>query len=356
MNSLTEKTLAEHLRITDVGIMDRKALLRFTDADARALGGFRATISGLVDAVVEEFYAHQVTIPEIAAIIGDRETLGRLCTAMRDYVLRLFDGSYDADYVNARLRIGKVHARIGVSPKLYVSSLHSLETITRDHARRAGATPVLLDALRKLFMFDLQLVFDTYILGLVSEVELARDQVAAYAGILEEKVAARTAEISLMARTDELTGLWNRREFFDRLRRETERAVHQRTNLALVFLDINDFKLYNDGLGHIAGDRIIADVGAALKASIRETDFAFRYGGDEFCLLLPGADEDDAHERCEGLMAALPEQITLSYGVALYALSDGRDLDAFIGRADRAMYAAKATYRGRKGGAGRKQA
>lgn len=189
------KSLAQQLKITESDIQERKDLLGITLDIEETLFSFRDISIQIVDAVVDEFYQKQTSVPAIRSIIGDSETLDRLHNAMRLYVLRLFGGQYDLEYVNSRLRIGKVHARIGVPPKFYVSSLHQLETILVEHLLRAAKLDTPPVAITRIFLFDLQLVFDTYIQGLVSEVEVARDEIRDYSETLERKIEERTAKI-----------------------------------------------------------------------------------------------------------------------------------------------------------------
>lgn len=113
---------------------------------------------------------------------------------MRRYIMELFEGYYDAEYVNKRLRVGKVHKRIGVTPKLYVSAVQLLQTILSKHITQGMApsgicAPCLgaRGSLVKLILFDTQLVFDTYIGSLTSEIESAKKDVEDYAVALVHK-------------------------------------------------------------------------------------------------------------------------------------------------------------------------
>lgn len=189
------KSLAQQLKISDSDIRERKDLLGFTFEDEGELAQFRETIVSIVEDIVGEFYERQLEIPRVRTLIGDSETLDRLQNAMKLYVLRLFGGEYGADYVNSRLRIGKIHARIGVPPKFYVSSLHQLEELVGKHLVSASGLEAPPKALRKLFLLDLQLAFDTYIQGLVSEVETARMELQDYSDMLERRIEERTAQI-----------------------------------------------------------------------------------------------------------------------------------------------------------------
>lgn len=350
----TQRTLAEQLRITDADIKERKDLLGLSPEVEAQLTAIQGVAREIVDDVVDEFYEHQVQVPKIRSIIGDSDTLARLRAAMRGYVLKLFSGDYRSDYVNSRLRIGKVHARIGVPPKLYVSSLHELENIIRRHLldRLGEAAPQ--DALHKLMLFDLQFVFDTYIQGLVTEVEAARDEMINYSRTLEDTVAQRTAQIDRLAHTDELTGLWNRRSLFSQAERELQAAQRQNLQLSIAFLDIDSFKDINDSEGHLRGDQILKEIGRVILDGVRSSDLAFRYGGDEFCLVLPGASEAQALRLCgvicEAVREALGGAIRMSAGVATFNPGDVADVEALIAQADSRMYRAKTkSAKGAKG-------
>lgn len=141
----------------------------------------------------------QTSVPEIALLIGDADTLRRLHAAQRQYVLDLFGGSTGIEYVNNRLRIGLVHKRIGVEPKLYLSAVKTLKNILFEAIGRritdSAAAAGTCRALDKILYFDITLVFDTYIRSLISEVETAKASIETYAANLELQVAERTAQL-----------------------------------------------------------------------------------------------------------------------------------------------------------------
>lgn len=348
--ALIDQSLAEQLRITEPEIRDRKSLLDFTEADVDSLRECKPIVSEHLDSIVDEFYDKQRRHPDIVLLIGDAETFSRLHGSMRRYVMELFDGFYDAEYVNSRLRIGKVHKRIGVPPKLYISALHLLETILLRHVMDDGPRgEARRTALHKLLMFDIQLVFDTYIASLVSQVESARDQLQTYATSLEHMIAERTRQLEELSRKDPLTGLANQRAFFTDLRREL--AIAQRTHqpVSLVYFDLNGFKGLNDTQGHLAGDDMLIAVGRALGEVLRETDTACRYGGDEFCLILPATDSIHAEQTCQRVIAAFDKiashGVTFSIGIAEAGTGPTLSADDLVRAADTAMYIAKARSR-----------
>jgi diguanylate cyclase (GGDEF)-like protein/PAS domain S-box-containing protein len=164
------------------------------------------------------------------------------------------------------------------------------------------------------------------------------------------------AQTQQLAITDELTGLYNRRGFFELGRREVERAVRFGHPLSLLILDIDHFKTINDTYGHPAGDRVLQTLARRCLANIREIDLLGRYGGEEFVILLPEsslANASQVAERLRKVIAGEPFasqagslEITISLGVASVGEGEG-DLADLIARADRALYLAKRSGRNR---------
>lgn len=342
------QSLLEQLHISDVEIRRRLTLLGITPQRLAELAKLRSTIAAQVDDIVDEFYEQQLAINEIALLIADRDTLQRLKHAQRGYILELFCGACDEEYVNNRLRIGMVHHRIGVAPKLFMPSLKLLKDLIvntiRDHEQSCDTSFGIVDTLDRLLHFDTTLVFDTYIDRLVREIEVERKQTESYARSLEEKVAERTAELKQAARIDPLTGVYNRRAMDDMFRRGLAAARRQRLSVALMYVDVDDFKSINDECGHLRGDEILRLLGACLRSSLRATDVACRYGGDEFCLILPDCDVEGAKTVRSKLIDAFTEAcpgVNLSCGFATTGPTEFLDQDALVALADKNMYRAK---------------
>lgn len=350
-SQLTEMTLAEQLKITDRDIAERKEMVGFYQSDEKVLKECKDYIQEHLDPIVDEFYRYQRSIQEIQLLIGDAETFRRLHSSMKRYVLELFEGYYDNDYVNRRLRIGKVHKSIGVSPKLYISSLARLESILYRYLVEAdnGENPELViertGALRKLLMLDIQFVFDTYINSLMSEVLTAKRQVETYAETLEETINQRTRQLEELSRTDSLTGLNNQRTFYESLRHELAVAERNKTVVTLVYFDLNAFKELNDRLGHRSGDDVLTLVGKTLMDTSRLTDICCRYGGDEFCVIMPNTQWQETRRFCERLIRNFDQGetlgVTFSIGVAETGPEKFLTLDDLVNLADDAMYKAK---------------
>jgi diguanylate cyclase (GGDEF)-like protein len=164
--------------------------------------------------------------------------------------------------------------------------------------------------------------------------------------------ARRYAEARALADLDALTGLHNRRYFHETLAREVARAQRYRRTLALLVLDLDDFKSVNDRIGHLAGDAALAEVAGRLRTTARSADVACRIGGDEFALVLPEATRAEAELLAQRLDQAVRGRpvghagtIGLSVGIAELGPSDGA-VELFE-RADGALYRAKQLGKGR---------
>jgi diguanylate cyclase (GGDEF)-like protein/putative nucleotidyltransferase with HDIG domain len=172
------------------------------------------------------------------------------------------------------------------------------------------------------------------------------------AGIVIENAQLYT-QATTRANTDGLTGLYNHRHFHERLEQEIARGSRFGTMFSLIMLDIDLFKTYNDIYGHLAGDQILRKLAEHLKESIRSLDMAFRYGGEEFTIILPETRIDDAYnvaerirKRVERKMTSKSMPLTISLGVGTWP-TDGATKEEIIANTDAAMYRAKQTGRNR---------
>ena len=157
-------------------------------------------------------------------------------------------------------------------------------------------------------------------------------------------------QLERLSVTDGLTGLYNRRHLMERLRNETSRARRTGQPFAVVMLDIDDFKAYNDTHGHLGGDEVLTRVAAVLIASTRQVDCVARYGGEEFLLLLPDTGMASAVEVGERIREAVKAErfagghVTVSLGVATFP-EFGASPEGVIMSADVALYQAKSSGR-----------
>ena len=159
-----------------------------------------------------------------------------------------------------------------------------------------------------------------------------------------------------IAERDSLTGLLNRMRLAEIVSSEIRNAETRGQTVGMILLDLDHFKQINDSYGHPAGDNALIYVAEKLQSVVRKTDYIFRIGGEEFCILLPGADLDGAGEVAESARRALeqgglnvagtPVPFTASFGVAVSG-EDGMDLGALYHAADERLYMAKAAGRNR---------
>ena len=162
------------------------------------------------------------------------------------------------------------------------------------------------------------------------------------------------AELKRLVITDDLTGLFNQRYFYIETAKEIERAKRHQRPLSILLIDIDLFKEFNDSYGHWEGDFVLKKVGEIIMKSIREIDFAFRYGGEEFAVILPETTHKDATAVAERIRKAVAETVfypftldgkpdvtsrTVSIGVTEFRMED--TIKSFLKRVDNAMYTAK---------------
>jgi diguanylate cyclase (GGDEF)-like protein len=177
---------------------------------------------------------------------------------------------------------------------------------------------------------------------------------ADYAAIAIDNARA-VEKIQELTITDDCTGLYNARHLYDSVEAEVNRSARFGYQFSVIFLDLDHFKLVNDNWGHLIGSRLLAEIGGTIKNHLRLIDYAFRYGGDEFVVLLPQTDKDAAHvvaRRLRDLMRTthfhLGENIDLnvraSLGVATFP-EDANNAHDLIRQADEMMYTVKNTTR-----------
>jgi diguanylate cyclase (GGDEF)-like protein len=204
------------------------------------------------------------------------------------------------------------------------------------------------------------------ILSANNSYQLLLDQQQKSQDLLEERVQERTLELHITLQEleeanreleekntlDELTGLFNRRFYDQKILAEYRRSRRNLTPLSLVIIDIDYFKAVNDSYGHLAGDYCLVWLSNHIKQNLkRSSDKAFRYGGEEFCLILPDTDEKGAMTLAEALRKHIEQQtcthndiqipLTISSGIFTYLQQDDVQPEQIFKRADKALYQAK---------------
>jgi diguanylate cyclase (GGDEF)-like protein len=202
-----------------------------------------------------------------------------------------------------------------------------------------------------------QRVFDVFVIGFACLIGGAI-HFSFQRGVRRNYLAKQV--LSESANRDSLTGIYNRRMFDDHMQRLWQQALRERVPLALLLVDLDHFKAFNDRRGHQAGDACLAKVANVLPVAARRPfDLAARYGGEEFAVLLYDASRDHVEEMCRQLHASLQKaavehpaspvshHVTFSIGAACVAPTLGRHPEGFIQLADEALYAAKERGRNR---------
>jgi diguanylate cyclase (GGDEF)-like protein len=173
-----------------------------------------------------------------------------------------------------------------------------------------------------------------YVLGLRSERQRISNRV----------LSARVEELHLKSVTDALTGAYSHGYLHEILELEIQRALTQKGSLSLLILDIDDFKRINDSHGHLFGDRVIKETAETISAHIRSEDILGRYGGDEFVVIMPGADHETAHNAANRICQAIARNgymATVSIGATTFTGSDKQGVKDLIAAADANLYLAK---------------
>lgn len=178
---------------------------------------------------------------------------------------------------------------------------------------------------------------------------------SAQVGIAIEQISNHE-HILALSRTDALTGLFNRRAFIEELERRTQRLRHDGRTAALLYVDLDNFKMVNDLFGHKRGDDALFEIKRLLQSATRPSDLVARLGGDEFAVWMDGVDETVAVAKAEGLLTAsgtlesfsggIGRSLSMSIGIAIYDPGSDESIDALLSRADGAMYQTKHSGKG----------
>jgi diguanylate cyclase (GGDEF)-like protein len=296
-----------------------------------------------------------------------RSEWGGTPEAMRGIICRDIDSFRDSiDYtVRDRrfLRVGD--AAVVCQALLDLSLLADAHCMTLRDLRHTVV--MVADADDKVRIAHIHVSFPTDVHG--DEEPYPLKEIAEISAVVDELIANRTRDLTdayrkleHMAIHDRLTGLYNRIRLDEKLTAEIKRANRYRSLISVVMLDIDNFKAVNDDYGHLAGDKVLRQLAARITESLRETDLAGRWGGEEFLIILPETDQTQALQLAERLretFAARPIAIddadgggvprllrlTISCGIAQHRVGD--DLDSLFERVDGALYCAKRQGRNR---------
>lgn len=307
----------------------------------------RQVIAPNLEPIIEAFYARLLAQEEFTRILGRGFELERLKRTQRLYLLSLGLQFEEPAYFEERLRIGLVHARVGVPLGLYASAFGALQQLILGHIppeiRAQDANyRTLVAFLFKIAALDMSLASDTYHFAKVQVLETSLQALRRTGKELRHKV-----------QTDALTGAASHEKAIATLKQALNLAQRSGAPLCVAMVDLDFFKNVNDAHGHLVGDEVLCDVAARMRASVRDFDTVGRYGGEEFLLILKNASLGTARSIAERLrrhvaqspikVKELEIRLTVSQGLAAAKKTD--DVESLLQRADAALYQAKAAGR-----------
>ncbi len=295
----------------------------------------------------------------IAEEIGNLQTLKELSFHMADYYRRkgLFDEALEllSSYVEFHTEAGSL-SKIPDALK-EMADIHEtigeLENALNDYKRLVSINERLYREASSARMVELESSFRVQ--QKMQEIEMLNSQNHELEEVkillerrnrelleTQEKLEIANEMLKIQAETDPLTGLLNQKRMYPIIETEIDRALRYGGLLSMVMIDLDDFKKINDIYGHLIGDNVLKAAAAIVKNSIRRSDYAFRYGGEEFLLLLPSTDIENASAMAnrlrEEISSSLRPRVTLSAGVSTWK---GEDATDFIRKTDALLYQAK---------------
>jgi diguanylate cyclase (GGDEF)-like protein len=326
----------------------RLALLGLREADLSwAARLHHRVIAPGAESIVEALHERLAGEDDYRRIVDRGVDLVRLKRLQKAHLLSLGSRFHEPAYFEERLRVGLAHARAGVPLGLYAGANSVLQQLILDRvppeirAVEADYRP-LVSFLMKITALDMSLASDTYHLSKVARLESSLQALRHADKALRRKV-----------QTDALTGAASHSGVLATLKRALHAAQRGHTPLCVAMADLDFFKKVNDAHGHLVGDEVLHDVTARMRSSVRDLDTVGRYGGEEFLIIFENAQLAAAKSILERVRRHVSQspikvrdleiRVTLSLGLAAARKSDA--VESLIGRADAALYAAKAAGR-----------
>lgn len=294
-------------------------------------------------AIIDGFYTMLLKQQEIHVFLQKGFEVAHLKKAQEDYLLSLGIQFNSAAYFEERLRIGVVHARVGVPLNLYQCAYRKLQQLLIDHIPhpiRAGQNgyQALLAFILKITTLDMSLAIETYHRSQVHVLETSL-----------ETLQDEATQLQHQTEIDELTGLANRKHILAILEKALLDSQRQHSALWVMMMDLDWFKKVNDTYGHLVGDKVLREVAARIQSALRDSDSVGRYGGEEFLVVLrnqPLATAQQIAERIREQITTRPIhtsnlEIPMTISVGLTCARRQDDVSSLIARADLALYKAK---------------
>ena len=296
-----------------------------------------------VDSILDRFYDSLLEIDEFKEIVSQHSDNATFKNAQRRYITSLGVDVDQRQYFEDRLRVGSIHQELGVPQSLYQCSFQSLQCLLIEYIPQqlrhdVAAFEGMVQFILKVTILDMSLAVECYCAAKTFDLEKSL-----------KNVRGETKRLHHLAVTDSLTGLHNHSYSKHFLSEALQRASLEESPLCVIMADLDHFKGINDAYGHLDGDQILRIAAKRMTSGSRAGDELCRYGGEEFLFILQNTDIAAGQEVAERVRAHINSnafhgtiaeiKVSLSLGVA--QAREGDTVDALIGRADAALYAAK---------------
>lgn len=324
-----EIEIVEKLGFTQEEFEKRQKFILLGDRDIALLKEISLFMEDMPDDLFDDFYEHLLSFEETRAILKSDVVVERLKRKQKEYFKAMVSGTYDYQYMLDRLKVGYRHVEFGIVPMWYIGSFNKYLDGIRAYIKSKCACELgkyveYMSALQKIAMLDIVLTLESYHYGRYKMQE-----------VLEKQVV-----------TDELTGVPNRRRFDQDIMNLIGHFERYQHPFSLIAIDLDNFKAINDTHGHDIGDMVLKVFCEIAQESLREVDSLYRYGGEEFNILLSSQHVASGEVVAERIRSAVAQhdfptvgQVTASFGVTEYGVTDSQI--SFVKRADSALYEAK---------------
>jgi two-component system, cell cycle response regulator len=296
-------------------------------------------------AIIDRFYQQLIQHGQAAELLSSFD-VGHLRERQIEFLTGFGDWFKDEEYFESRATLGVTHARVGVPLSLYVAAVGLLQSLILEAVLECMDVQeerrLLTELVVKLASLDIALATEVYHRARIDDMDRSL-----------RKLETQQRHLRQQLEQDALTATSSRTSLLRELEAAIGRAAKTGQPLVVVMADLDHFKVINDQHGHLAGDRVLKDVAARIKAALREFDLVGRYGGEEFVILLENTSLHTAHQVAERIrrrigtepvqLGSATVEVTISQGLAIYR--EGDDVPSLLKRADQAMYRAKAAGR-----------